>query len=84
MAQTAMTVRMDSKQKALFDKLCEQFGMSASTAINIFVQAVIRSKCIPFSIKADDEEADVQKSLEAFNFIRATAERGETPDLYDR
>ena len=29
MAQTAMTVRMDNQQKAQFDKLCEQFGMSA-------------------------------------------------------
>ena len=48
MAQTAMTVRMDNQQKAQFDKLCEQFGMSANTAINIFVKAVIRSKSIPF------------------------------------
>ena len=46
MAQTAMTVRMDNQQKAQFDKLCEQFGMSANTAINIFVKAVIRSKSI--------------------------------------
>ena len=29
MAQIAMTVRMDNQQKAQFDKLCEQFGMSA-------------------------------------------------------
>ena len=49
MAQTAMTVRMDNQQKAQFDKLCEQFGMSENTAINIFVKAVIRSKSIPFS-----------------------------------
>ena len=46
MAQTAMTVRMDNQQKAQFDKLCEQFGMSANTAINIFVKAVIRSKSL--------------------------------------
>ena len=44
MAQTAITVRMDNQQKAQFDKLCEQFGMGANTAINIFVKAVIRSK----------------------------------------
>ena len=58
MAQTAMTVRMDNQQKAQFDKLCEQFGMSANTAINIFVKAVIRSKSIPFSIQAKNEEDD--------------------------
>ena len=58
MAQTAITVRIDKQQKAQFDKLCEQFGMSANTAINIFVKAVIRSKSIPFSIQAKNEEED--------------------------
>lgn len=43
-----MTARMDAQQKSQFDRLCEQFGMSANTAINIFVKAVIRSKSIPF------------------------------------
>ena len=38
MAQTSMTVRLDNQQKAIFDELCAQFGMSANTAINIFVK----------------------------------------------
>ena len=58
MAQTSMTVRLDNKQKAIFDELCAQFGMSANTAINIFVKAVIRSKSIPFSIQAKNKEDD--------------------------
>ena len=79
MAQTAMTVRMDNQQKAQFDKLCEQFGMSANTAINIFVKAVIRSKSIPFSIQAKNEEEDevTAKAKAAFKQLRAKAERGE-------
>ena len=83
MAQTAMTVRMDNQQKAQFDKLCEQFGMSANTAINIFVKAVIRSKSIPFSIQAKNEEEDevTTKAKAAFKQLRAKAERGETPEL---
>lgn len=55
MAQSAMTVRLDSQMKAQFDSLCEQFGMSANTAINIFVNAVVRSKSIPFSINLKKE-----------------------------
>ena len=47
MAQTAMTVRLDSIQKAKFDQLCEQFGMSANTAINVFVRTVIRKPLHP-------------------------------------
>ncbi len=66
MAQTAMTVRMDSQQKMQFDQLCEQFGMSANTAINIFVKAVIRSKSIPFSIKAKEEDKVTREAREAF------------------
>ena len=82
MAQTAMTVRMDNQQKAQFDKLCEQFGMSANTAINIFVKAVIRSKSIPFSIQAKEEEDEVtEKAKAAFKQLRAKADRGETPEL---
>ena len=46
MAQSAVTVRLDSKMKSHFDKLCAEFGMSVNTAINIFVNAVVRSRSI--------------------------------------
>ncbi|MDE6355094.1 MAG: type II toxin-antitoxin system RelB/DinJ family antitoxin, partial [Prevotella sp.] len=53
MAQIAITVSLDSQQKAMFDQLCEQFGMSANTAFNIFVRQVIRCRRIPFTIVAE-------------------------------
>lgn len=81
MSQVAMTVRMDNQQKAQFDRLCEQFGMSANTAINIFVKAVIRSQSIPFQIKAQDNDAATAKAYSAFKWLRAAAERGETQDM---
>ena len=75
MAQTAMTVRMDNQQKAQFDRLCEQFGMSANTAINIFVKAVIRSKSIPFSIKVNQEDEVTTQAKAAFqNMCNAAKE----------
>ena len=40
MAQSAVTVRIDSEMKSQFDELCAQFGMSVNTAFNIFVNAV--------------------------------------------
>ena len=81
MAQTAMTVRMDNQQKAQFDRLCEQFGMSANTAINIFVKAVIRSNSIPFSIKVNQEDEATARAKAAFRRVRAAAEAGLTPEL---
>ena len=73
MAQTAMTVRLDSIQKAKFDQLCEQFGMSANTAINVFVRTVIRNRCIPFTIAADHEESIRENATKAFSDMRREA-----------
>jgi DNA-damage-inducible protein J len=72
MAQTSMTVRLDKRQKTLFDDLCNQFGMSANTAINIFVRAVIRSKSIPFQI-ALDEDSVRANAISAFNRMRSVS-----------
>lgn len=81
MAQTSMTVRMDNQQKAMFDKLCEQFGMSANTAINIFVRTVIRTRSIPFAIKADQDRSTKSSALENFYKVRSAASQGITPQL---
>lgn len=71
MAQTAMTVRLDSQLKAQFDQLCEEFGMSANTAFNIFVKAVIRSQSIPFSINVQDKES--KRAIDSFDALRQEA-----------
>lgn len=55
MPQSAMTVRLDSQMKSRFDELCNKFGMSANTAINIFVNAVVRTQSIPFNISTTEE-----------------------------
>lgn len=81
MAQTAMTIRIDNKQKAMFDNLCEQFGMSANTAINIFVRAVIRNRSIPFPITAEPEDDVRAKAIMAFREIRKEAEAQTEPEM---
>lgn len=81
MTQTSMTVRMDNKQKAKFDELCEQFGMSANTAINIFVRTVIRTKSIPFAIQLNKNTFETEKALKAYEQMRAAAENVLTPEL---
>ena len=73
MAQTAMTVRLDSIQKAKFDQLCEQFGMSANTAINVFVRTVIRNRCIPLTRAADKEESIRENAAKGCRDMRREA-----------
>ena len=80
MAQVSMTVRMDSGIKASFDALCAQFGMSANAAMNIFANAVVRQRRIPFEIKADAEENSVG-ALDAFWTLRAEAQKNGLQDL---
>ena len=82
MPQTPMTVRIDSQQKAMFDSLCEQFGMSANTAINIFVRQVIRLRRIPFIISATETDEDLRaKAIEAFQSLRKEAETSMEPEM---
>ena len=75
MAQTAMTVRVDNNIKMQFDSLCEQFGMSANAAVNVFINAVVRTRAIPFKISANDDAAR-QGLLELLY-----ADRSNRPDL---
>ena len=75
MSQTAMTVRIDNQQKAKFDSHCEQFGMSANTAINIFVRQVIRLRRIPFIISAAESDEDIRaKAIQTIKEIREDAQ----------
>lgn len=79
MAQSAVTVRIDSDMKSQFDELCEQFGMSVNTAFNIFVNAVVRSRKIPFEIKAAKKESPSE--LDLFMQQRKAAEASAEPEM---
>lgn len=83
MATATMTVRLDPQVKKQFDALCQQFGMSSNTAINVFVNQVVRSRSIPFTVTADAADNDIvrERALAAFECQREKADRGETPDL---
>ena len=69
MAQATFSVRMDDQLKKQFDTLCEEFGMSMTTAINVFAKAVVRERRIPFEISAPAAE----DAIETFRALRAQA-----------
>ena len=76
MAQTAMTVRLDNRVKAQFDSLCEQFGMSANAAVNVFINAVVRTRAIPFTISVSEDPVR-RSALDAFY----SADRSNRPEM---
>jgi addiction module RelB/DinJ family antitoxin len=73
MAQATFSVHMDESLKKQFDNLCTDFGMSASTAINVFARAVVRERKIPFEIVSSEPEITKGKALQAFLSIREKA-----------
>lgn len=72
MSQATFSVRMDETLKQQFDKLCNEFGMNASTAINVFARAVVREKRIPFEIASARDDTREQ-ALQAFSLLRDQA-----------
>lgn len=50
---STVSVRIDKQDKAKFEKLCDSFGLTVSSAFNVFIKKVIATKSIPFSINDD-------------------------------
>ena len=56
MAQTNLNIRMDEKLKKDFDMLCENIGMSMTTAICIFAKKAVSEQRIPFEVTANNSD----------------------------
>lgn len=54
MALKSVSIRMDEKLKKDAEELFSEFGMNMTTAVTIFLKAVVRQRKIPFEITADD------------------------------
>ncbi len=53
MAQSLVNIRMDEDLKRDFDNVCNELGMSMTTAITIFAKKMSREKRIPFDVSVD-------------------------------
>lgn len=80
MALATLTARVDEKDKAGFDAFCSNVGLNTSTAINLFVKAVLRENRIPFEIKqtpdpffCEENIAYVKKSVRELKEGKGTA-----------
>ena len=75
MAQATFSVRMDETLKKQFDRLCTDFGMNTSTAINVFARAVVKQRKIPFEIAASEDDVTREKAMQAFMALREQSAR---------
>ena len=81
MAQATFSVRMDENLKKQFDALCADFGMSATTAFNIFARAVVRERKIPFEIAAKIPNISREDAVKAFMTLRQQAKANGVQDM---
>ena len=81
MSQTTMSIRVDSDLKQRFDTLCDEFGLSNTAALMLFIKTVVRECRIPFEIKTESEEEVGRKARLAYERMRADAAAAGLQDL---
>ena len=49
-----VTMRVDERLKQQAEALCEEMGLTLSTAYNMLLKAIVRTRSIPFALQAVD------------------------------
>ena len=81
MSQATFSVRMEKGLKEQFDTLCKEFGMNASSAINVFARAVVRERRIPFEISSPQKNIARESTMQAFKELREQAKKNGISDM---
>ena len=53
MSQTTVSIRMDDELKRDFDTICNELGMTMSTAVIMLAKKMSREKRLPFEVSVD-------------------------------
>lgn len=53
MEQSTVSVRMDTALKQEFDSVCDELGMSMTTAVIMLAKKMTREKRLPFEVSID-------------------------------
>lgn len=83
MAQATLSVRMDPELKQDFDRVCDELGMSMTTAVTMLAKKMVREQRIPFDTAVDPAHqvltrAELQRriaDLDAGKGVRVTFEQ---------
>ena len=76
--QASISIRVEKDLKQKFYSLCEDFGLSAATAFNIFMKTVVRERRIPFEISSETKYSEIEELKANFDAMRSElAQSGE-------
>ncbi len=64
MAAVSTNIKIDQNLKQESQELFESFGLSLSTAVNLFLRQAVREQAIPFRVGAPVPNAETIKAIE--------------------
>ena len=85
MAQTTVSVSMDNELKKEFDAVCNDLGLSMTTAITMLAKKMAREKRLPFEISIDPFYSDenIKRLKKSIAQMETTGGTIHEVDLYD-
>ena len=63
MSAVNVTIRVEEETKRQFDTFCENVGMNITTAIVLYMKAVLRTRELPFTITDLEAPAQTKKAV---------------------
>ena len=63
MESLTLNVRVDANDKKSFEQFCSSVGMNVSTAVNMFIKAVLREQKLPFEVKTNTFDEIIYEKL---------------------
>lgn len=63
MESLTLNVRVDAEDKKSFEQFCSSVGMNVSTAVNMFIKAVLREQKLPFEVKSNTLDNIIYEKL---------------------
>ena len=86
MSQTTVSVRMDNELKKEFDNICNELGLSMTTAITLLAKKMTREKRLPFEVSIDPfySEENMKRLRASIAQMEATGGTIHEVDLYDK
>lgn len=72
MSQAIVNFRMDTNLKSNMEALCQELGLTMSSAFTIFARKMTRERRIPFDVSVDpfyneQNQARIRKAIENLN-----------------
>lgn len=75
MAQSTISVRVDSEDKKRFEEFCSEMGMNISTAINMLVKNILRTGKMDIELSYDIPNAETVAAIEEVEEMKKHPEK---------